>query len=210
MWVLCCYHTVLYVIGPRTKEMFDNALSTTLAATLMTDGSGAYRCRVLRLRCWAHLHGRLRGLAESTDRRGAQAGTAMLQVDALMVALFEGRARLARPPPAGSCAAMPAVTHAALVAQLHQLCLEHRDASHKALREVLREFLNDWQVIVRPLADPRLPLTNNAAERQLRPKAYGWGGVSAVSSATGMSRKTLRKGLAELGVERSSPMRRDA
>ena len=33
-------------------------------------------------------------------------------------------------------------------------------------------------------------------------QAYGWGGVSAVSSATGMSRKTIRKGLAELGVPR--------
>ena len=36
-------------------------------------------------------------------------------------------------------------------------------------------------------------------------KAYGWGGVSAVSSATGMSRKTIRKGLAELGVREESP-----
>ena len=31
-----------------------------------------------------------------------------------------------------------------------------------------REFLNDWSVIMRPLADPKLPLTNNAAERQLK------------------------------------------
>jgi len=36
-------------------------------------------------------------------------------------------------------------------------------------------------------------------------QAYGWGGVSAVSSATGMSRKTIRKGLAELGVRELEP-----
>jgi hypothetical protein len=36
------------------------------------------------------------------------------------------------------------------------------------LREIAREFLNDWDVIMRPLDDPTLPLTNNAAERQLR------------------------------------------
>ncbi len=36
-------------------------------------------------------------------------------------------------------------------------------------------------------------------------QAYGWGGVSAVSSATGMSRKTIRKGLAELGVRQREP-----
>ena len=40
-----------------------------------------------------------------------------------------------------------------------------------------------------------------AAEAQ----AYGWGGVSAVSTATGMSRKTIRKGLAELGVRERVP-----
>ena len=39
----------------------------------------------------------------------------------------------------------------------------------------------------------------------LRAQAYGWGGVSAVSSATGMSRKTIRKGLAELEVRRKNP-----
>ena len=36
-------------------------------------------------------------------------------------------------------------------------------------------------------------------------QAYGWGGVSAVSSATGMSRKTIRKGLAELGIRELDP-----
>lgn len=40
-----------------------------------------------------------------------------------------------------------------------------------------------------------------AAEAQ----AYGWGGASAVSSATGMSRKMIRKGLAELGVRELEP-----
>jgi hypothetical protein len=82
LWVFCCSHTVLYVIGQRAKEMFENALSADFAGTLMSDGYGVYRAR--------------------------------------------------------------------------------------ALREVAREFLNDWDVIMRPLADPRLPLTNNAAERQLR------------------------------------------
>ena len=33
LWVLCCCHTVLYVIGSRTKEMLDNALSTAFAGT---------------------------------------------------------------------------------------------------------------------------------------------------------------------------------
>ena len=171
LWVLCCCHTVLYVIGARTKEMFDNALGAAFAGTLMTDGYAAYRARALRLRCWAHLRRKLSGVAESTDRHAAQAGTVMLQLfDELIAAVFEVRARLAQPPPAGTgqCAAPPALSHAQAVQRLRQLCEQHRDASHKALRDVAREFLNDWEVIVRPLDDPRLPLTNNAAERQLR------------------------------------------
>jgi hypothetical protein len=51
---------------------------------------------------------------------------------------------------------------------LRQLCERHRDDRHDKLREVAREFLLDWAVILRPLAEPHLPLTNNAAERALR------------------------------------------
>jgi len=36
-------------------------------------------------------------------------------------------------------------------------------------------------------------------------RAYGWGGVSAVSGATGMSHNTIRKGLAELAVRKKHP-----
>jgi hypothetical protein len=52
-----------------------------------------------------------------------------------------------------------------------------------------------------PLMDERVRRHWAATEA----KAYGWGGVSAVSSATGISRKTIRKGLAELGVREESP-----
>ena len=36
-------------------------------------------------------------------------------------------------------------------------------------------------------------------------RAYGWGGVSAVSDATGMSPNTIRKGLAELQAKQANP-----
>jgi transposase len=160
LWVICSCATVLYVIGSRGREMLDNVLALDFGGTLMSDGYAAYRNRLLRLRCWAHLHRKARGLAESTDRQVATAGAMMLQlVEDLMRAVFE--ARESQGPP-------PTVTHAAQIEQLRQLCERHRDASPKALRELAREFLNDWEAIVRPLADPRLPLTNNAAERQLR------------------------------------------
>ena len=37
-------------------------------------------------------------------------------------------------------------------------------------------------------------------------RAYGWGGVSAVSDATGMSPNTIRKGLAELAASENDPV----
>jgi transposase len=161
LWVLCCPHTVLYMIGARARDMLDNALSLSFGGWLMSDGYIVYRERVLRLRCWAHLLRKLRGLAESTDRQTAQAGAEMLaQFEALMEAVFVARKHPERPP--------PAVLLADQVARLRHLCEQHRGARHKALRELAREFLNDWDVIVQPLHDPRLPLTNNAAERQLR------------------------------------------
>ena len=141
------------------------------ALFLVSDGYTVYRSRMLRLRCWAHLRRKLNGVAESTDRHSAQAGAAMLKLfDEFIAAVFEARARLAQPPPGGMGppTAPPAISHAQSIEQLRQLCEHHRDASHKALREVAREFLNDWEVIVRPLTDPRLALTNSAAERQLR------------------------------------------
>jgi hypothetical protein len=36
-------------------------------------------------------------------------------------------------------------------------------------------------------------------------RAYGWGGVSAVSEATGMSANTIRKGLADLVAREGGP-----
>jgi hypothetical protein len=45
------------------------------------------------------------------------------------------------------------VTHAQWVEQLRQLCEEHRADTNRVLRDVAREFLNDWDVIMRPLAE---------------------------------------------------------
>ena len=50
---------------------------------------------------------------------------------------------------------------------LKNLCEQHQTVPGK-LGEVAREFLRDWQVIIRPLLDQDLPLTNNLAERALR------------------------------------------
>jgi hypothetical protein len=171
LWVLCCSHTVLYVIGARTKEMFENTLSAQFKGLLMSDGYGVYRHRENRLRCWAHLMRKLCGVSESTHQSAALAGKTMLDLFAeLMAGVFEARDRLKALPPGSQTdpPALPLTTHAQQLRQLQELCEKHRDAEHEALRAIAREFLNDWQPIMHVLTDPLLPLTNNAAERQLR------------------------------------------
>lgn len=171
LWVVCCSHTVLYMIGARTKEMFDNVLSPAFEGLLMSDGYVAYRDRALRLRCWAHLLRKLHGVAESTDGPTSRAGMQMLRVfEELMDAVYAARGKgdTQTQSLTGGSAVPPVVTHAKKVERLRRLCQRHRNADHQALRELAREFLNDWQAIMLVLERPELPLTNNFAERMLR------------------------------------------
>jgi transposase len=162
LWVLVSASTVLYFIGGRTREMLRNALGGDFAGVLMADGYSVYRAWLNRLRCWAHLLRKARGLKESTDARVAGVGGEMLDIlTKLVEAVLSARAS---PPP-------EALTdlHAVDIRRLRELCERHRDDGHKKLRELAGEFLNDWEVILRQVAEPNLPLTNNPAESALRP-----------------------------------------
>ena len=52
-----------------------------------------------------------------------------------------------------------------------QACKEYggADITHEKTGQLAREFLNDWDAIFTILEHPYLPLTNNEAERALRP-----------------------------------------
>ncbi len=161
LWTLVTQHAVLFMIGLRNNEMIDNVLSHAFKGILMSDGYCVYRKFCNRLRCWAHLSRKLRGLAESTDYRVAQLG-AQLHTGfvALQDAVYAARASPALP--------LPSVMFAKEIADFKALCQQHRDDLHPGVCAVAREFLLDWDVIVRQLAEPHLPLTNNEAERTLR------------------------------------------
>jgi len=162
LWALVSASTVLYFIGGRTREMLRNALGEDFAGVLMADGYSVYRTWLNRLRCWAHLLRKARGLKESTDARVAGVGGEMLDIlTKLVEAVLSARES---PPP-------EALTdlHAGDIRRLHELCEGYRDDSQKKLSELAGEFLNDWEVILRQVAEPNLPLTNNPAESALRP-----------------------------------------
>jgi transposase len=108
LWVFCSVHTALYVIGGRTAEMLANVLSNdNFAGLLMSDGYAVYRVIEQRLRCWAHLLRKLKGLADSHDAQVAQAGRQLLEhFDALMQAIYAARQLKAQHQPVPDCAAL--------------------------------------------------------------------------------------------------------
>ena len=162
LWVFVTAQTVLYQIGYRTQEIVMNVLSAAFPGDLMTDGYGAYRVFPNRLRCWAHLMRKLVGLSESTEQRVAAIGQDLhTAFSALQEAIYTARGS---GDPPGSLVS----TQATAIGTFRQTLERHQDDPHDKLRAVVREFLLDWQVILRPVSDPSLPLTNNEAERALR------------------------------------------
>jgi hypothetical protein len=128
----------------------------------MTDGYAVYRSYPNRLRCWAHLMRKLVGLSESTHQRVAAIGQPLhAAFSGLQEAIYQARESAAPP---GSLAS----EYATAIETFRHTLERHRDDPHEKLRAVVREFLLDWDVILRPRADPSLPLTNNEAERALR------------------------------------------
>jgi len=161
LWVLVSASTVLYFVGAGTQEMLRNALGEDFGGVLMADGYPAYRAWLNRLRCWAHLLRKARGLKESTDGRVAGIGGEVL---AILTRLAKAILSARESPPPGALTA----PHAGDIRRLRELCEKRRDDGRQKLGGLAGELLNDWEVILRQVAEPGLPLTNNPAESALR------------------------------------------
>ena len=161
LWVIVSATTVLYLVGHRTFEMLYNVLGDRFKGILMSDGYIVYRRWSNRLRCWPHLERKIVGLCDSIDGRVAEVGKQMFFLfKELMAAIYTARA--------ASGAELPSQSHAKYIALLKRICEAYFDDPHEKLRALAREFLYDWDVIVRQLSEPHLPLSNNEAERTLR------------------------------------------
>lgn len=163
LWAFVASYTTLFFICSRGLEILSNVLTAKFTGNLMSDGYQAYRHLGRRLRCWAHLIRKCQGLIDSTDSRVARTGKGMHEVLCiLMEAIYAARAAQAQP--IGALTSL----HATDIARLQALCERHRDDGNDKLRALAREFLLDWDVILRQVSEPELPLTNNAAEQALR------------------------------------------
>ena len=160
LWVFRSLTVTLYYVAGRGKELVENVLDG-FTGWLMTDGWLSYRYYARRLRCWAHLIRKARGLAQNCHGQARAFGQRVLEaLEALMAAVYAAR----QGPPA---VALP-LQHAAVLAALRTTCEHHQGSRHPKTHALAVELLNDWEAIFQVLSHPELPLTNNEAERALR------------------------------------------
>jgi IS1 family transposase len=165
LWVFITSSTALFFIGCRTKEIFVNLFDalTDFDGHLMTDGYSLYRAYLKRLRCWAHLLRKAKGLSESYTKTSQTHGKQVLDIlNSLIDAVYQAR----EGPDRGTVSI--SAHHQEALKSLRKVCEAMAASSHKKTRELGVEFLNDWEAIFRVLEYPAWPLTNNEAERALR------------------------------------------
>lgn len=159
LWVFATHNVVLFLISSRKSEVIADYLDE-FGGWLMSDGYKAYRAYGKRLRCWAHLLRKARGLAESTHQTAHHFGAKIVE----WLLLFMEAVYRAREGPAATLKEKLAKELAAF----KLWCEQHRESEHEKTRQLAREFLNDWEAIWTVLEHPDLPLTNNLAEQFLR------------------------------------------
>ncbi|MBF8274825.1 MAG: transposase [Magnetococcales bacterium] len=160
--VFCSLTITLFVVGARSAEALERILGNEFPGWLMSDGLKVYQRCLKRLRCWAHLDRKAKGLSESLDSEARRFGGQVLAIfEILRRAVYQAR----EAPPGTSNLRR---VHGDLLGILMLACQEHADSSHEKTHALAREFLYDWEAIWAVLSDPFLPMTNNEAERLLR------------------------------------------
>ncbi len=160
LWVFSVATVTLYLVGYRTSEIIGNVLDKSFDGWIMSDGYQVYRNFKKRLRCWAHLLRKARGLKDSLNKDAQAFGNETLKIlETLMNAIYQ-----AREGPEEDLVEK----YRDLLEEFRKLCERQKGSAHEKTHALAVEFLNDWEAIFRILSNPHWPLTNNEAERALR------------------------------------------
>ncbi|MGH8475520.1 MAG: IS66 family transposase [Methylococcales bacterium] len=128
----------------------------------MSFGYQVYRQFFNRLRCWAHLLRKARGLAESLHQPTRNCGNRSLDLlHTLMKAVQDAREK---PPDQ-----VLSERYRQPLDDYRRVCEPVKaSAPTQKAHQFAVEMLNDWEAIFILLDHPHLPLTNHQAERALR------------------------------------------
>ena len=162
LWVFVSSSVAVFWISSRAGDLINGILGkNAYKGWLMSDGYRVYRQFLKRIRCWAHLVRKARGLTESYDKESQAFGKETLDfLNSLIVAIKNAR----ETPPDKPLSER----YQDQLISYRQACEQMKSSSHKKTHELAVEMLNDWDVIFTVLDHPHLPLTNNEAERALR------------------------------------------
>lgn len=163
LWVAVGDKVVYFCVGPRTLEMAQKIIGD-FKGCLMTDGYNAYRWYSNRGRCWSHLQRKAKALEESCDKDAANFGCYMVNA---LTSMQDNVYKMREMQPEDRANEFKASNDVKI--DLLMECLKQRDAKNEKACAFAGEILNDNQAIFRVLKEPDFPLTNNAAERALRP-----------------------------------------
>nr|WP_305910132.1 IS66 family transposase [Methylomarinum sp. Ch1-1]MDP4519356.1 IS66 family transposase [Methylomarinum sp. Ch1-1]MDP4519578.1 IS66 family transposase [Methylomarinum sp. Ch1-1]MDP4519923.1 IS66 family transposase [Methylomarinum sp. Ch1-1]MDP4520139.1 IS66 family transposase [Methylomarinum sp. Ch1-1]MDP4520366.1 IS66 family transposase [Methylomarinum sp. Ch1-1] len=161
LWVFSTNRVTAYWIATRSAELLENLLGDDFNGWLMSDGYTVYRKYLSRLRCWAHLLRKAKGLNESLNRDAQLFG----QQTHDLLAVLIGAVRKARITPPDTPLSE---TYRLQLLLYQQMCIQMKTHEHKKTAALATEMLNDWTAIFQVLDQPHQPLTNNEAERALR------------------------------------------
>jgi hypothetical protein len=155
MWVAVTATAVVFRIGSRRKEELVALIGEAFLGWLVTDGYAAYRDHPRRQRCLAHLIRKALALAEGFYGEGSGFGRDLVRdLRRLIERVRDGEAD------------SKAVKR--LMAAIKWSCQCNHYEIEPKIRQLAHEILADWDAVMAFVIDPRLPPTNNDAERALR------------------------------------------
>ncbi|MGO9742015.1 MAG: IS66 family transposase [Roseiarcus sp.] len=155
MWVAVTATVIVFRIGSRRKEELAALIGEAFLGWIVSDGYMAYRDHPRRQRCLAHLIRKGLALAEGLYGDGAGFGRDLVRdLRRLIERVRDGE--------------HDAKAIKRLMSAIEWSCQCNRYEIEPKVRELAREILNDWEAIIAFVHDPRLPPTNNDAERALR------------------------------------------
>lgn len=178
LWVLATPLAVYLLTHYSRGKAAATALLGGFAGVLVTDHYAGYNdyARGLRQLCWAHLIRRLERIAQRRGQAGALGRRLVVLAQAVIRTHHRGQAGAL--PPCRYYRRMQRL-RAAIRAQLERgQALEGCQRTVNQCRHLLKDEALYWTF----LADARIPLTNNLAERALRPYVL-WRKISFASQS---------------------------
>ena len=162
LWAFISSSVAVFWISSRSGDLINRILANNAyKGWLMSDGYRVYRQFLKRLRCWAHLVRKARGLIEAYDKEPQAFGKETLDFLNTLIAAIKNARETPPDKPLSELYKDQLVTY-------RQTCEQMKFSTHQKTHALAVEMLNDWDVIFTVLDHPHLPLTNNEAERALR------------------------------------------